>query len=112
MSLFWNKNIEPGRVIYTRTKGQRRTAYLLMLLGFLLMFGVPTLIINITFSTELLKQWAILVAASIAFLGLILIAFLVIFFNIMYFRITFAKRKNKKVQITSTNEGDTIVIEN
>ncbi len=112
MSLFWNKNIEPGRVIYTRTKGQRRTAYLLILLGFLLMFGVPTLIINISFFRELLKEWAILFAAFIAFLGLILIAFLVIFFNIMYFRITFAKIKKKKVQATFTNEGDTIIIEN
>lgn len=112
MSLFWSKKVEPDKIIYTRTKSQKRTALLLMIVGLLLLFGAPTLMVNSSFFTELFYQfpWSILFLFSV-FFGLVLIFFVAISFLIFYFKFMLAKRGNKKFQITATNEGETIVIE-
>lgn len=111
MSLFWNKKIESSKVIYTRSKSQKRIGYLLLLIGLLLVFGVPTLIKISIFFTGLSNRWPILFLFLI-FIGVAVIAFVAISISTVNFKLAAAKRKNKKFQITSTDEGDTVIIEN
>jgi hypothetical protein len=110
MSLFWNKREEPGKVIYTRTKSQKRSIYLFMSVGFLLMIGLPTLITNSVYFQELSQQWSYLFLFFI-FLGFLILIFVIISVSIVNFKSIGAKMKNRKIQITSTNEGDTVEIE-
>ena len=110
MSIFWNKKIESNKVIYTRTNGQKRLGYLLILISFLLMIGLPTLIKNSNYFQEISRQWPTFFLFLI-FLGFALIIFVAIFISTVNFKLANAKRNNKKFQIISTNEGDTVEIE-
>jgi uncharacterized protein YpmS len=74
------------------------------------MIGLPTLIKNSVFFAELSQRWPILFLFFI-FLGAALIVFVAIFISTVNFKLANAKRKNKKFQIVSTNEGDTVEIE-
>ncbi|OGI65275.1 hypothetical protein A3A95_03495 [Candidatus Nomurabacteria bacterium RIFCSPLOWO2_01_FULL_39_18] len=110
MSLFWNKKVESDKIIYTRTKSQKRFAYLLISIGFLLVIGLPTLIKNSVYFQELSQQFPTLFL-SLIFLGFLLLFFVIISVFIVNFKFMSAKMKNKKFQITSTNEGDVVEIE-
>jgi hypothetical protein len=110
MSLFWNKRIESDKIIHTRTNGQKRLAYLLILIGSFLTLGLPILIANNTFFQKLSQQFPTLFLALI-FLGPTIIVFVAIFISSVNFKLASAKRKNKNFKIVSTEEGDIVEIE-
>ncbi len=113
MTMFWNKQTESGRVVYTRTKKQKRVGYTLIILGFVLFIGIPTLIKNISALAAISqsKAWSIILLVLIG-LGPALIIFTAIAISSVNFKLASAKRRNKKYQISSNNEGDTVIIEN
>lgn len=108
MTLFWSKRTEPGKLIYARSKKQKRTAYLLMALGWLLFIGVPTLARNVSLpDSEFLSVILLLLIAS----GCFLIIFTAIAASMVNWKLAAAKRKGKKCEIISTREGDVVTIE-
>lgn len=115
MSLFWNKRVESDKVIYTRTKGQKRLFYLLMSIGLLMMIGLPIfgflLMTGLPITQRLPALFLSLIFLGGPLLGAALIVFVAIFISTVNFKLANAKRKNKKFQIISTNEGDTVEIE-
>ncbi|GEM_PF-3970801 len=111
MSIFWNKKIEFDSIIYTRTKKQKSVGISLILIGFILFIGVLTLIKNSFYFSNLSQQYPIPFIILIVF-GIILILFTIIVGSEVNFKLVNAKMKNKKVEIKSTNEGDSVIIEN
>jgi hypothetical protein len=111
MSLFWDKKIEQDKIIYTRTKRQKRIFIFLMLGGFLLSIGTATLIRNSAYFGELSQKW------PIPFLFIIVLGFLIIILSIILggylgFRLTLASLQHKKFQTMSNSDNlDTIIIE-
>lgn len=113
MSFFWNKLEYPDKTVYKRSKSQKRNFYILMVTGWLLFVGVPTLILNIPFFRELARSnlWAAFFLVVIG-LGVILIIFSALGAATVNFKLAAAKRKNRQYQIASNGDGDTITIHN
>jgi len=110
MSIFWNKQKEPNRVIYTRTKAQKKRAYILIIVGFLLIIGLPTLIKNISGLSALSSKIPSIFIFLVG-LGFVMIIYTAIGVSRANFALFAAKSKNRKFEILSNTDGDTVIIE-
>jgi len=110
MALFWNKTIEPTRVIYTRSRQAKERAYVVLGIGLILMIGTPSLIGMSGTFRSLSSDWATPFIFLIA-LGIGLIVFVAIFTSVVNFKIMVARLMKKSVVVTSTESGDTVMIQ-
>jgi hypothetical protein len=95
--------------VYTRSKQQKRTFYLLILAGFLLLVGVPTL----ARSSSIVLSWAQqapVVFLSLPLLGALVIILVAIGASNVNFQLARAKRKGQRFLVESTAWGDSVTV--
>ena len=114
MGVFWNKTSEKNKIIYTRSKRQKRLAYIIMFVGFFLIIG-PPLLAKFQFFAQLFNsitilggKWPLYVFVS----GGLIVIVDALFVSYINFILAFAKLRNKKFEITTnSSSGDKVIIE-
>jgi hypothetical protein len=109
--ILWNKKVEPDKVVYTRSKEQRKSGFIIMVIGLLLFFGTEPLlgvIVPNIFNSKLLLVLSFIPVA----VGLVLIIFTLVVVSLVNFKLLGAKLRHKQYQIVSSKDQDSVTILN
>jgi uncharacterized protein YacL len=113
--LFWTKRSESDRTIYTRSRKQKTTLYLLIILGLGLWIGLPISVVMISALGHLIASslagiifFMALIAAGVALMLVTAIGGMWMMNSVL----STAARKNKKTNVTHSGDIDTIVVYN
>jgi hypothetical protein len=110
MPFLWTKTIEPRGVTFIRSRRRVRRLKLVMVLGVIGTFGLPTLLRSSFTVEQVAEEWPI-PALMALLLGPAVVIVVALGASTVNFRLWIAERRNKHFDISSTPENDTVFIE-
>jgi len=109
VSIFWNKQEESNRVIYTSTRAMTRRLLVIFFTGLLLAVGLP-FFSNYIPSLSNPASGVIPILLILSGLGAVMMFFVWMGISIPGFFTLLAKLKRRKVESSHTSDGDTVII--
>jgi hypothetical protein len=105
--MFWTRTTTPTQTKYWRSRQKKRLFYVLILVGFVLTYGLPPLVILLWGdqpSSATLLHFSFIP-------GPLLIIYVAVMVSVVNFHLLAARVRGKRFEISSTPDGDVVVID-